>query len=171
MSIGDYIRSRDEYKDYIIKHVNLVRKSYFTYLQPLHTEVPFEINDVIDRLLVHDQSKFGPYEFEAYRQWFYPMSGEVRDEKVFDMAWRHHYMHNDHHPEHWINLQGEPHPMELEAVIEMMADIIAMSRTFDNNPYEWFDNAVQTKDIVLHPKTEKLIREIFNMTEFKKSRS
>ena len=65
--------------------------------------------DLLFRVKAHDVSKYGDDEFEAYRNYFYPKEGEKKDRKAFDIAWKHHYTHNSHHWEFYLDEDGNHH--------------------------------------------------------------
>jgi hypothetical protein len=68
------------------------------------------------RAVVHDWTKFTPAEWSPYVNRFYglhpyrPEAGSagyrhmMGVDKAFDAAWRHHWMRNPHHPEHWSRM-------------------------------------------------------------------
>ncbi len=51
--------------------------------------------------LLHDNSKFRPSEWSAYRDWFYA-GGIATGGKAFQRACVLHISRNKHHPQHWI---------------------------------------------------------------------
>ena len=106
---------QEEYKNYIIEHKARVQK-FADWLKENVQEV-FETVDLeaFDEVIKeHDESKFEEPEFEAYAERFYN-NGEENLE--FEEAWKHHYMNNEHHPEHWL---GEDMP--LIYILEMLCD-------------------------------------------------
>jgi uncharacterized protein DUF5662 len=80
------------------------------------------------RLLMHDLSKFSRAELMPYARHFARADRSAPDPE-FDAAWRHHYLHNDHHPEHFF-IAGEPRRMPDEAVVEMVVDWMAACRAY-----------------------------------------
>lgn len=101
------------------------------------------------RLLLHDLSKFGFYEIGHYGRQFF---GDHNDPLGFSYAWLHHQKYNLHHWEAWIPVSGhtrggypggEPLPMPLMYVREMVADWFAASRTYEGKwpepgKWKWF---------------------------------
>lgn len=81
------------------------------------------------RLLAHDLSKLTRAELMPYARHF----SEHRHgpDPAFDAAWRHHYEHNDHHPEHFQRDDGSFDAMPDEAVVEMVVDWLAASRAYE----------------------------------------
>jgi len=99
-----------------------------------------------DRLMVHDLSKFSPDEATGYA--FYSFDGattnstEQRD--AFKLAWHHHKMNNDHHPEYWFDVDREGKvevlPMSNIAIVEMIADWTGAGKTYGNTLEKWLPN-------------------------------
>lgn len=123
------------------------------------------------RLLLHDLSKFSSSEFWPYAERFY---GENKHEEEFHRAWLHHVYHNDHHSEHFIenyasiakllfaNLQVNDliiHEMPDEAILEMVADNLAATRSYQGfwpegkkkDGWKWMTNSHE--GFRLHPIT------------------
>lgn len=111
-NLDDY---QEEYKKYIEDHKARVRQ----FAEILKDKLP-ELFDNIDTevfdelIREHDDSKYSEEEFEAYAQRFYN-NGEEGFE--FEQAWKHHWTHNEHHPEFWL---GEDMP--LIYILEMLCD-------------------------------------------------
>ena len=81
------------------------------------------------RLVKHDLSKLSKPEFMPYAIHF---SGPRHGPDIgFDEAWKHHYQHNDHHPEHFKRSSGEFDLMPDEAVVEMVVDWMAATRAYE----------------------------------------
>ncbi len=89
------------------------------------------IDDLQNRLLVHDRSKLLPPEMEGYAGLKNALAGLTygTDEyraafEPFKAVIQHHYEANDHHPEHFANgIDG----MDLLQIIEMVTDWKAAS--------------------------------------------
>ena len=116
----DYL---DEYKQYVIDHKDRV-KQFADWLKENLPEVFDEIPDIdaFDELIdEHDESKFSEEEFEPYARKFFgkqDINGKPLEHVPgWDEAWRHHWMHNEHHPEFWL---GEDMP--LIYILEMLCD-------------------------------------------------
>jgi hypothetical protein len=106
---------QEEYRRYIEEHKARV-KQFADWLVENLPEL-FEGCDVdtfYEVIEEHDESKFEETEFEAYAQRFYN-NGEENLE--FEEAWKHHYLNNEHHPEHWL---GEDMPYIY--ILEMLCD-------------------------------------------------
>lgn len=112
------------------------------------------------RLLKHDFSKFGCHELWPYAEFFnarrpgfkkedpnHPRDKEAieRRNAAFKQAWKHHYLHNDHHPEHFVTVLKEKDEsgctieemrnnakrMPEAAVLEMVADSFGASLGYE----------------------------------------
>lgn len=153
-----------EYTTYILRHVSNVRIAYDLLKDPLiSTELGINVgmySDMSARIIRHDQSKYNEPEFSGYRQWFYPVAGEVKDKFLFDKAWEHHYTVNDHHPEHYYSADSRTAAeMPIKAVCEMFCDWLAMSINFNSSPAKWYENHQNQSPFIWHPNTEALIDE------------
>ena len=132
------------YMDYIEEHITNVQKAY----NILHDDL-FDVFNKISRaemerrIKTHDQSKYSSIEFFGYRQWFYPAEGEVKDESLFHLAWKEHYTHNDHHPEHW---------KYRELIVEMHKIGKALDDMGFKELYRLNKNMVQALDVYIKKK-------------------
>ena len=104
-----------EYKDYVIAHKERVEKFASWLLENcpgLFEGVDEEV--FLDLIEEHDESKFSEEEFEPYAQkWF----GDKKKTREYELAWEHHYLNNEHHPEYW---DGEDMPYIY--ILEMICD-------------------------------------------------
>lgn len=106
------------------------------------------------RLLLHDLSKFSRAELVPYARHFARARRDAPD-PAFAAAWRHHYEHNDHHPEHFA---GERMPDE--AVVEMVVDWMAASRAYEGawpccgGHWRWLEHSWDRLE--LHPDNKAL---------------
>lgn len=142
MSFFDKTKIFFKYLLKIVKH-----KCFVFYYGVLYTDA-----NIYD-LLIHDFSKFFPYEFFKYMRFFnYPKSDKIKED--FSYAWLHHQNNNKHHYEYWITRTGHSSATknidEVKAldmperyVREMVADWMAASRIYNGALYklsewEWF---------------------------------
>lgn len=95
-----------------------------TYLQKV-------VNALVGRAIVHDNSKFGPEEYEPYEQAFPELQKYAYGTSEFNAALKkikpainHHYENNSHHPEYF---EAGISQMNLLDVLEMACDWIAAS--------------------------------------------
>lgn len=123
----------------------------------------------IERLIIHDHSKWSAEEFPAYARHFHGGGDPVN----FAKAWLHHLQHNDHHWQHWIfpdgynlegaNLENGVMEMPVYAALEMIADWLGTSKTYTGS---WDMSDWLTKNIpkiTVHSKTAKYLRETLDI--------
>ena len=117
--LDDY---QEEYKNYIEEHKARVQ-TFANWLKENCPEVFEDVDlEAFDEVIKeHDESKYGEEEFEPYAQKFYgkqDINGRPLEYVPdYDEAWKHHWMNNEHHPEHWL---GEDMP--LIYILEMLCD-------------------------------------------------
>jgi hypothetical protein len=128
---------------------------------------------IILRGITHDLSKFTPSEFSGYANYFFNEDGSRKEnsdentddiKKLFDEAFRHHQMSNDHHWQYWI-IRRSPHsiihPMTKDAYIEMICDWKGAARANYQNeldiPLPWYRK--NHSRLVLHSNTRELVEE------------
>ena len=106
---------QEKYKDYVLGHKDRV-KQFADWLKENLPEVLENVDlEAFDEIIEeHDESKFSEEEFEPYAQHFY---GSKDNDLEFEDAWKHHWVHNEHHPEFWL---GEDMPYIY--ILEMLCD-------------------------------------------------
>ena len=110
------------------------------------------------RLLLHDLSKLSRAELMPYARHFARPDRHAPDPE-FDAAWRHHYEHNDHHPEHFL-VDGVQGRMPDEAVVEMVVDWMAANRAYEGawpccgGHWRWLEHSWDR--LKLHPANKEL---------------
>ncbi len=143
-----------------------IRHKWFVFRAGLRTRAP------LWRLLIHDWTKFLPCELPHYQRQFF---GKADDGEGFIGAWVHHQNHNPHHWEYWIPRtghnrctppypDGEPVPMPMWAVREMVADWLGASRAYGGewpDPANWGWLKGARAKMRLHPLTESRIQDVF----------
>lgn len=151
------IESNYLYKLYINEHILNVKKAFDVYNKVLCEHFSIDSNKLLKNILVHDASKFSKIEFEGYRQYFYPVKNDKRDENKFNIAWKHHYTNNPHHPEYWMGKD-----MDDIYIVEMLLDWEAMSIKFKSNTYDYYIKERDKKNLSENTKNkiDKII-EIF----------
>ncbi len=90
------------------------------------------INELLQRIIDHDDSKFSEEELEVYtkvtprlRSLTYGSDEYKENLKALGEALKHHYANNRHHPEYYANgYQG----MDLIDLIEMLCDWLAATK-------------------------------------------
>lgn len=111
------------------------------------------------RLLLHDLSKLTRAELMPYARHFGTPHRGAPD-PAFAAAWRHHYEHNDHHPEHFVQPDGTPARMPDEAVVEMVVDWMAAGRAYAGawpccgGHWRWLEDSWD--QLRLHPDNKRL---------------
>lgn len=166
------------YSDYLYNHVNGVIEAY----QWLQNNLPEFFNfvqvpwDPYWSVTMHDDSKFGEAEYDAYDAYFYPgpegRSYRVKEE--FNKAWLHHIHNNPHHWQYWVLMEDDPSgngvdgknyiPIEMEPqyMMEMIADWWSFSwRSGDKREiFKWYND--HKKTMILHENTRKQVEEILD---------
>lgn len=96
--------------------------------------------DLLARAAEHDQSKLRSPEVEIFTEYTPKLAGSTYGSDEYNRyleemkpALRHHYAHNDHHPEHHRSgIDG----MDLRQIIEMLADWKAATERHDDGDLE-----------------------------------
>lgn len=130
----------DKSNNYVIEHRKNVKKA-FNLLQPkligfLDLD-KVKLNTISQHIEEHDLSKFEPEEAIPYAKFFWG----VKDDKVieeFKIATKLHKSKNLHHPEYWMNENGETNEMPLIYIVEMVCDWWSFG-LMENNLDEIFD--------------------------------
>lgn len=108
-----------DYQKEYLEYVNAHKERVLKFADWLKANCPelferVDIDDFMDLIKEHDESKFSEEEFEPYAQkWF--GNGEKTFE--YEEAWKHHWQTNEHHPEYWL---GEDMPYIY--ILEMICD-------------------------------------------------
>lgn len=145
-----------------------LKHKFFVMRIGLHLRVPFW------QLLIHDLSKFKPFELTRYAKAF---SGGGSDTEEFNKAWNHHQNHNPHHWEYWFVLsahnkktqpQCTPLPMPERYVREMVADWVSACRAYEGyyplgeEDWPWLKENILNIRRHVHPKTKMLIHKVLS---------
>lgn len=146
----------EENKKYIIEHKNRVAQ-FADWLKENLPEL-FENIDIelFDKMIEeHDESKFSEEEFEPYAQkWF----GNKKKTFEYEEAWRHHWTHNEHHPEFWL---GEDMPYIY--ILEMICDWGSFSiekEDFSELSDFYYNKARDDEEKNLSESTKEIVEEI-----------
>ena len=168
------------YDNYIYEHCENVLRG----LQWMRDHIP-EVGDAdiwakaMDAANLHDDSKWGVQEYDAYDRYFYgSRSSEVV--RKFDYAWLHHIHNNPHHWQYWVLFQDDPKGKEfvnpetgdriktpfkaLEMpryeILHMIADWWSFSWKTGRYEeiFEWYDQ--HKKKMILNPMTRHLVEDI-----------
>jgi hypothetical protein len=109
------------------------------------------------RLVRHDASKLSRAELMPYARHFVERTPRGAE---FEAAWRHHYQHNDHHPEHFLDGDGVMGLMPDEAVVEMVVDWMAAGRAYHGawpccgGEWRWLEDSWDR--LAMHPANKAL---------------
>ena len=156
MVTEDLNNYQEEYRNYIEEHKANV-KQYANWLKEnlpeLFDNIDLELfNEMIND---HDDSKFEEPEFEAYAQKFY---GNKEDSFEFEEAWKHHWTHNEHHPEFWLG-EDMPYIYILEMICDWGSFSIASGDMKELSNY-YFTEAKADEEKDLSENTKIIIEEI-----------
>ena len=137
---------------------------------------------LIWRGLLHDLSKYSPAEFRAYARWFKgpwgvkfrgiadikPLPGQIAwqfNKRDFEHAWLHHQHCNPHHWNFWVEIRkgGIAWAIMMPEVYakEMLADWCAMSKAFNNNVWDWYEQ--NSSNMILHPSTRERLEALIEI--------
>lgn len=160
---------QEEYKKYILEHRERV-KQFADWLKENLPEIFFDYGvdpNVLDEVIAeHDESKYSEEEFEPYAQKFYKQDEYGKPLEYvpgYDEAWTHHWMNNEHHPEHW---NGEDMPYIY--ILEMLCDWGSFS--IDKGDFHelidyYYNNAKDDEEKNLSDGTKEIIEEILDKIE------
>ena len=147
------------YNAYIYKHKKNVLRAFYEMLQCHDLEWIMQDPDIYKplwiRALDHDDSKFDPEEYDAYRAHFFPIDKEEKEENAaaFEKAWEHHWKNNDHHWQARVTWKDEDFNINTElACLENIMDWLAMGYEFHDRPFEYYE---KNKDKITLPEKQK----------------
>lgn len=115
-------------------HFRIVRSHKWHVLMVFNILEPLLDLKVSRRVIIrHDDSKFSPLEIQGYvDRWVWGVATEE-----WKRALKHHYASNDHHPQHWENV-NEMSPAAIEhAVIDRLA--VGWERNFESQDVSFQD--------------------------------
>ena len=146
------------------KHIKLVSKhKWLVFKFSIRLGVPI-------RGLLHDLYKFSPEEFiESVKFYDGKVSPITRckQKKGYSRAWLHHKGRNKHHTEYWVDFScKEVAPViPYKYVAEMISDKLSASITYNgknwtnSSEYDYWEK--EKKKIIVNPKVERLLDEVF----------
>ena len=152
---------QEEYRKYIIAHKERVSK----FADWLKKNLPEIFNNVdmsaFDEVIKeHDESKFSEEEFDAYAKHFYDDDDYSLE---YDNAWEHHWMNNEHHPEHWLG-QDMPYIYILEMLCDWGSFSIDKGNLKELIDY-YYSEARDDEEKNLSDNTKIIIEEILDKIE------
>lgn len=154
---------QEEYKKYIIEHKERV-KQFADLLKENLPEIfeGLDISTFDDVIAEHDESKFSDEEFEPYAQKFYgkqDINGKPLDYVPgFDEAWKHHWLNNEHHPEHWLG-ENMPYIYILEMLCDWGSFSLDKGDLHELSKY-YYEQAKDDEEKNLSDNTKEIIEEI-----------
>ena len=166
------VEKEEEYMEYIKDHVNNVHKAFENMYKIKDKFEDMDRDDISDAIEsvkekgiinIHDESKYSDEEFDAYRRYFYSIDDKEKEESEedFELAWKHHYENNPHHPEYWIK-DGEPVDMKIEYIVEMACDWIAMSYSKGGTALKYLEDHREEKQKVMTENTMNILETILD---------
>lgn len=156
-----------QYDTYLDTHITNVMRAFdwlHNNLQDIFDDCM--VSPIVHCINTHDDSKWGPEEYEAYVDYFYGKSVTPSVKDAFNRAWLHHQHTNPHHWEHWLitNEDGDriPCEMEFKYVIEMICDWWSFGWTKGNlyELFSWYE--VNSPKMLLHENTRSLVDSILS---------
>ena len=151
-----YVEYLDSHRKYVKRAWNLIKQS------STNTEWyndMFVLISVNYNVPLHDLSKYSAEEFEQYRQWYYPMEDEIRDEELFNQAWNHHKEVNLHHWESMQNISNKRD--KLAFTLELIADWMSVGYMKNEGVMDYYD---KNKDkVILEDWQHELISNTYEL--------
>lgn len=147
------------YDNYIIEHRTAVETAYQWLVD--HKIIKDQYRHIID---IHDVSKWGNEEYDAYDKYFYGKSKTKEIEEQFNFAWLHHIHHNPHHWQHWVLMNDDDGTYALEMpeeyIIEMLCDHWSFSHRQGklDEIFKWYEK--HKKTMILHKNTKQRYEEL-----------
>jgi hypothetical protein len=130
-----------------------IKHKWFVFLAGLKTKAP------LWRLVIHDWSKFTPWELPGYNRQFFK---KQKNPTQWHRTWLHHQNHNLHHWEYWVDRSHRPsvsREMPEWAVREMIADWMGAGRAYEgkwpDTNWKWLNENFQRMS--LHHETQSLV--------------
>ena len=174
------IKKEEEYMEYIKNHITNVIKVFENMVENIYIFEDaghFDIADGIREaeyegfIYRHDDSKYTDEEFTAYRRHFHSINDTEKEESKedFELAWKHHYTVNPHHPECWIK-NGIPQLMPMKYIIEMACDWIAMCVVKGGTALQYLNDNKEKKQKVMHQDTMEILERILYTYETEMSK-
>lgn len=160
-----------EYDKYLDEHIANVKKGFYWIrksLPELLIEKPGVDYELM--ILLHDDTKTVPSEYEPYDEYFYKPHNKDTEQK-FRYAWLEHIHRNPHHWQHWIlrNDDGTNVILDMpyEFIIEMICDWWSFSwKTGDLfSIFDWYEE--NKKKIKLSKRTRDTVEDILDKLEAK----
>lgn len=162
-----------QYDAYLKEHCANVRKGFYWIRKSL-PEILIDIPgvDYEWNILLHDDTKTIPCEYDPYDEYFYGKK-KKDTEKKFRYAWLQHIHTNEHHWQHWVLITDDGRPsiialdMPYECIIEMICDWWSFSWK-SGDLFEIFGWYEENKKIMkLSKRTRETVENILDKLEKK----
>lgn len=106
--------------------------------------------------LIHDLSKFSREELATYAHHFSKKETAREMKREFPLAWHHHKICNEHHPEHWLSVSRAglvtPLPMPAKFIMEMVADWKGAAKVYGGGMESWMVENIP--EMLMHDETK-----------------
>lgn len=163
---------QEEYRKYIYEHKERVQQ-FADWLKKSLPEIFNEpgLDDFDELIQEHDDSKFSEEEFEAYAQKFYKQDEYGKPLEYipgWGEAWKHHYLHNPHHPEYWLG-QDMPYIYILEMLCDWGSFSIAEGNMTELIDF-YYSQARDDDEKNLSANTKTIIEEILEQIKIAASK-
>ena len=149
---------QEEYKEYVVAHKERVEE-FSTWLLSNCPELFENVDTEVFKDLIkeHDESKYSEEEFEPYAQkWF----GDGEKTREYELAWEHHYMNNEHHPEYWDG-EDMPYIYILEMICDWGSFSIDKGDMTELSDF-YYNKAKEDQEKNLSDATQEIIEEILS---------
>jgi hypothetical protein len=149
---------QEDYKQYVVDHKVRVEQFADWLLEKCPSLFDEVDPDVFwDLIKAHDESKFSEEEFEPYAQkWF----GDGKKTREYELAWEHHYMNNEHHPEYWAG-EDMPYIYILEMICDWGSFSIASGDMKELSDF-YYNKAKEDPEKNLSDATQEIIEDIIS---------
>lgn len=157
-----------EYDNYIFEHKKAVQQAADWMIDHLPIFNDVDVNEFLEVIKNHDNSKYSKEEYDAYDKYFYSRNRSYEVVNNFNYAWNHHMKHNPHHWQYWVYADDDGgtakfKPLEIPKiyVLEMICDWWSFSFR-SGNLFDIFDWYEKHQYIILHPTTVLLVEDILD---------
>ena len=155
-----------KYDKLLEDHSKNVRKAFYWIRKSL-PEILIDIPgvDYELRILLHDDTKTVPSQYEAYDNWVFGKR-TAKVEEAYKYARLEHIQMNEHHWQHWIYIDSEAKlnvlDMPYECIIEMICDWWSFGWQQEDlyQIFDWYE--ANKKKIKLSKKTRQTVEEILD---------
>ena len=122
-------------REYVMRHKKYVKLAYNLLIDEIKKEFPLtddEFSTLANNIEIHDLTKLEPDQAMVYAKYFWEEKSPETTEN-YERVSLLHKLTNPHHPEFWMNENGETETMSVIYVIEMICDWWSFGLS-NNNP-------------------------------------